>query len=136
MSQEQIEEIKKRIMHPDAEEFNIRRAPKRELEVFKKFANEEFLGDYGMAFREIVQTMLMRPSEFQPVFQLLEQHEQRLLALEGNTGQPEGEVFLERKTLSGRVIRYKQKEVRKVFVEGAGKVVEGGEENGRDIKTA
>jgi hypothetical protein len=119
---EQIEELKRRVIHPNATEINIRRLPKKELSIFKKFANEEFLGDYGMAFKELVQTMLVKPSEFGPVYEILNNHEQRICVLEGKGSSSPREVIHERRTLSGRVIRWKSKI--------------GGEDNGREKGSA
>lgn len=53
-----IEELKQRVLHPDATGFSIRRAPKKEVELFKDIANEEYLGDYGMLFKAMVNGFL------------------------------------------------------------------------------
>jgi hypothetical protein len=113
---EGINRLKDRFMHPDADSFNIRRAPKREIAVFKEYANKEFLGDYGMAFRDMVQKMLIEPSENALVLDIAEDHEQRLQALENPNPEKKEEtnvVWNEKKTISGRIIRWKSHEKKK-----------------------
>jgi len=54
MGNEHFEEIKRRVLHPNATTLNIKRVPKKEVQIFKDIANEEFLGDYGMLFKQMV----------------------------------------------------------------------------------
>jgi len=99
---EQIEQIKNKVFkHPKAVSFSMDRVPKDTIDVFKKFANDEFVGDYGMAFKKLVDRMLIEPEPFQQVYILLEDHEKRLAKLEGR----EPVKFRVRKTLSGREIK-------------------------------
>jgi hypothetical protein len=110
---EAINKLKDRFMHPDADSFNIRRAPKREIEVFKEYANKEFLGDYGMAFRDMVQKLLIEPTENALVLDIAEDHERRIQSLENPNPEEkkdENVIWKEKKTISGRVIRWKSKE--------------------------
>lgn len=51
---DKIEEIKKRVLHPEATTLSIRRVRKIDVCDFKCIADNEFLGDYGMAFKELM----------------------------------------------------------------------------------
>ena len=83
MSQEEIDTLKERIMHPKATSVSIKRVPKETEEAFKKFANDEFVGDYGMALKYLVDKVLIEPLPFQQVYAILEDHENRLAKIEG-----------------------------------------------------
>jgi hypothetical protein len=59
---EEIEDIKKRLFkNKDSEDFYMRRVPSKVVEIFKKYAFDEFCGDYGLAFKSIVEEMLIKP---------------------------------------------------------------------------
>lgn len=111
--QEGIESIKKKVFkHPNAVTLNIERVPKDTVEVFKKYANEEFVGDYGMALKKLVDTLLVEPDPLIQIHQVLSNHEERILKLEGHGVSETSEVssVRVRKTLSGRKIEIPVKE--------------------------
>lgn len=104
-----IDEIKKRVMiHPDATEFHIRRAPKKEIDIFKQFAQEQCLGDYGWAFSILVQEMIIKPQADMIHEEALANHEQRICSLEGKPiTDIERVEWRERKMVDGTVKRWK-----------------------------
>lgn len=55
---EQIEQIKEKMIHPKATSLNMARVPIQTAEIFKKFANDEFVGDYGQCLRAILEDAL------------------------------------------------------------------------------
>ena len=97
---EEIKEIKDKIIHPKATPLNMKRVPKESVDVFKKWANDEFVGDYGMAFKKLVDLVLVEPLPFQQINEALVDHEKRLAKIEGK--EPKKVRF--KKTLSGRKI--------------------------------
>lgn len=100
-----IEEIKRKVMHPGACEFHISRAPKKEVDIFKKYANEHYMGDYGALFKQLVQQMIVQPSQLEHVFAILEDMESRLENVEGkNTKQDNNKRV--KKTVSGQKIEW------------------------------
>ncbi len=94
------------MMHPKAASLSIKRVPKETVDTFKKYAEEEFVGDYGMALKKLVDVGLIEGNAFDKVQGVLEDHEQRLAKLE-NTDEKDVTVA---KTLSGREIKKSQKE--------------------------
>jgi len=98
---EEIENLKKKILHPNAVALDIRRVPKDTVEVFKQFANEHFVGDYGMTLKKLVDVVLIEPLPFQQIYGILEDHERRIAKLE-NTEPKKLRVI---KTISGREIK-------------------------------
>jgi hypothetical protein len=97
---EEIKGIRERIMHPKATSLNIKRAPKDSVDVFKKFANDQFVGDYGMAFKYLVDKLLIEPQPIVQLVEAIEDHEGRIAKLEGKPT----ENKKVRKMLSGREI--------------------------------
>lgn len=60
MSDEEIDKIIKKVFtHPNAEKLEIKRIPKNTVKIFKDFANEEFVGDYGMALKFMVDNFIV-----------------------------------------------------------------------------
>ena len=108
---EETEEIKKRVMvHPESMEFHIRRAPKKEIEIFKQFANQECLGDYGWAFSILIKEMLIKPQSDMVHEEALANHEERICALEGKPiGEVERTEWRERKMVDGTIKRWQVK---------------------------
>lgn len=107
MSEKGIEDIKKKMFrHPNAKNFSMERVPVDTIEVFKQFANDEYVGDYGMAFKKLVDSVLVDPPPFTELFGAIENHEQRLLRLEGKCV-PAGDTkkYRIRKTLGGKEIK-------------------------------
>jgi len=99
---EQIDKLKKKVFkHPNAVSFSMERVPKDIVDIFKKYANDEFVGDYGLAFKKLVDKMLIEPEPFQQVYTILEDHAKRLSKLEGS----DTPKFKIRKTLNGREIK-------------------------------
>lgn len=81
--EEKIEEIKKKIFrHPNATDLHIKRVPKDTVEVFKKFSNDEFVGDYGMAFKWMVDNLLVEDVRITQISAILQNHEERLSKIE------------------------------------------------------
>lgn len=101
---EEISDIKDKLIHPKATSFNMKRVPKESVDVFKKWANDEFVGDYGMAFKKLVDMVLVDPLPFQPIQEMLNNHEERLAKLENKS------PSIRAKTISGRIIKTTQKE--------------------------
>lgn len=106
---EGIKHIKDKVIkrhHPNAVSLSMERVPKDIVDVFKRFANDEFVGDYGLAFKSLVDHMLIEPSRFDQVYSLLEDHERRLSELEGKGVQKTRKI----KRLSGKVTEIPIKE--------------------------
>jgi len=98
--EEKIEEIKHKVFrHPDADSLLIKRIPKEAVKQFKQFANEHFVGDYGFAFKWMVDNLLVEDSRFIELYAILEKHEERLNSLQNVKDQP---PF--KRMLSGRKI--------------------------------
>ena len=97
---EEINKIKEKIIHPKATKFSMDRIPKDTVEVFKQYANDKFVGDYGMAFKRLVDLLLVEPLPFQQIYTFLEDHENRLAKLEGK----EPKKYKIKRTISGRKI--------------------------------
>jgi hypothetical protein len=74
---EKVEELRRRINPPD---LVINRVPKKELEWFKKTANDEFEGDYGMLLKWLIQGYM--PPEELFLQQKIEELENRINRLE------------------------------------------------------
>lgn len=109
---EEINKIKERVVHTRATSLSfIKRVPKATEEVFIKFSNDEFCGDYGMALKYLVDKVFVEPQPFEVLDKVLQQHEARLMKLEGaDKPQPK-----KHKVLSGRGIReqpQKQEEIK------------------------
>ena len=103
--EEKIEEIKKKIFrHPNATDLHIKRVPKNTVEIFKKFSNAEFVGDYGMAFKWMVDNLLVGDVRIEQITAVLQNHEGRLSGLENK--KPERVKTM----MSGRKIHLPSKE--------------------------
>jgi len=99
---EEIIKLKERVFrHPKAQTLNMERVPQDTLDVFKKFANDQFVGDYGMALKKLVDMVIVEPLPFEQIHAVLENHELRIAKLE--SGEPK--KVKEIKTLSGRRIK-------------------------------
>lgn len=96
-----LNKIKEKLKHPRATSLRIKRVPAKIVKVFKEYANEEFVGDYGMALRELVNTVLIDADKFQHVYDVLTEHEERLRKIEGKDHK---KVI---RTISGRKIKIK-----------------------------
>jgi len=72
-----IEELKSRASNAQGIFFS--RIPKREWEWFRKYAEEEWCNDYGLAFKSIIAGIIPPETE---AFTVLEDHELRLKRLE------------------------------------------------------
>lgn len=83
-NQEQIDQLKERVIykHPEADSLSMKRIPKKTAEIFKDFANKEFVGDYGMALKYLVDKVLIEPQAFAQIMTLVEDHEARLARIE------------------------------------------------------
>jgi hypothetical protein len=77
------------------------------VEILKKFANEQYVGDYGMTIKYLVDKVLVEPQPYQHMFAVLEDHESRLAKLEGT---PTEEKKFKIKKLNGRKIKIPIKE--------------------------
>ena len=84
----EIENIKKKVFrHPDSTDFYMKRVPIEVVKEFKDIANKEFLGDYGMCFKWILEGFKKGDPQ---VYAMLENHENRISDLEqGKVNQPE-----------------------------------------------
>lgn len=83
--------------------------PEKETKEFLLLAENEFDNNIGMAFKELLQALILRPEEFFNIYSILKEHEGRLGILEKNPEEEKDMQYTEKKTISGRVIRYKQK---------------------------
>jgi len=83
VDEEKIEDIKKNIFrHPNAENLHIKRIPKDTVKIFKKFSNDEFVGDYGMALKWLVDNLLVEDVRISHLTAVLQNHEGRLAEIE------------------------------------------------------
>ena len=98
---EEINQIKNKIVHPMSTFLNMKRVPKEAATVFKKWANDEFVGDYGMAFKYLVDKVLIEPQPYMTMNEVLKNHESRLNQLE-KTPEPEKP---KRRMINGRGLR-------------------------------
>ena len=96
---EEINKIKDRMIHPNATFLNMKRVPKESVDVFKKWANDEFVGDYGMAFKYLIDKLLIEPQPYMAIHEILKSHESRLNKLEQPIKKPK------RKMINGRGLR-------------------------------
>lgn len=96
---EQIEQIKEKMIHPKATSLNMARVPIQTAEIFKKFANDEFVGDYGIALKYLTDKLLVEPQPFIQIHEVLVDHESRLAKLEGSPDKKNVRVI---KTLDGK----------------------------------
>ena len=81
--EEKMEEIKRKVfVHPNATDLHIKRMPKETVEIFKEYANKKFVGDYGFAFKSLVDNNLVEDVKYSQLIGILDDHEQRLDALE------------------------------------------------------
>lgn len=104
-NQKKLEELGRRVFrHPLADSFEMKRVPKTTIETFKKFANEEFIGDYGMAFKYMVDNFLVEDARFLDIFRILNEHEQAISKLNGQPPAPQAKA---RTMLSGKQIATK-----------------------------
>lgn len=90
----------------------FKRVPEAEWKWFREFADKEFAGDYGMAFKWIVQGYMppentIIAEKLEEVLQKLKDFELRLMLLEGNQ---DNSAPGTRKMLSGRKIETKKVE--------------------------
>jgi len=106
---EEINKIKEKMIHPKAEYLNIKRVPVETVDIFKKFANDEYVGDYGMALKKLVDAVLVDPQPIDNAISILEDHEGRLSKLEGKD-KPIEKKFKTKKMMSGRKIKVPIKE--------------------------
>lgn len=80
---EEFEEIKKKVVrHPDSVDLYIKRLPKKTRDIFVEFANNEFVGDYGMALKAILEDYLIRGQQIGMLMSIAEEHESRIIELE------------------------------------------------------
>jgi hypothetical protein len=80
MMGDEIDEIKRKVFrHPDSTDLYMKRVQKEVADKFKKLANEQFLGDYGMCLKWLIESFNAPDPE---VYALLENHESRISNLE------------------------------------------------------
>lgn len=85
-----MDEVRHKIFHhPLSESMDIKRIPKQTVEIFKKFANEQFVGDYGFALKWMVDNLLVEDNRFQTIFSMLDDLNARLTTCEGKKTEPE-----------------------------------------------
>jgi len=104
---EQMEEIKERFIHPRATSLNIKRIPIDTVEKLKELANNEFVGDYGLAMKSVLDYYFEEQVRLVQIYGMIEDHERRLHNLES----PQTKKSI--KVLSGRGIRELPKEENK-----------------------
>jgi hypothetical protein len=81
--QEEIEAIGRQVFrHRNADTLYIKRVPKETLDMFTKFADENFIGDYGFCLKWLMDSLVKIDTQNQ-MLALLQDHEARLGALEG-----------------------------------------------------
>lgn len=70
MSTEQIEQVRKFIKEhkPD---LSISRVPPKTLEIFKRFADENFCSDYGMALKALIDNQIIFNNIFSAIDELM-----------------------------------------------------------------
>lgn len=54
--------------HPEATAFSMSRVPKKEVDAFKDYADKHFLGDYGMAFKILVDDYIIGPDKLAHIY--------------------------------------------------------------------
>lgn len=82
---EEIEEIKKKVVrHPDAVDLYIKRLPKKTRDLFVEFANNEFVGDYGAALHILLREFFINGEKINAILMAIDDHENRICALESN----------------------------------------------------
>ncbi len=102
-SVEEIKRIRKMIWEKKPD-LVISRVPKPTLERFKKLANDEFAGDYGMALKWCFDySTLIYPSLID-IVSILNEHETRIAKLEGKPSQRKIRL------LSGKVLEVNRNE--------------------------
>ena len=100
--EEKMEEIKRKVFrHPNATDLYIKRISKKTAEAFKKFANDEFVGDYGSAIQWLVNNFIIEDPRFAQIHLVLDNHEERLTKIEGKK-EPKYKV---KTMMSGRKIK-------------------------------
>lgn len=103
-----MEKIKERILHPTATSLSLKRVPIPTADLFKKYANDEFVGDYGLCLKKLVDMVLVDGGIYSQFQDILADHEERISKLESpQTPKPKFKV---RKTISGREIKVPVKE--------------------------
>ena len=100
---EEIQGLKEKILHPKAQFFHMARVPNETIDVFKKHANDHFCGDYGLCFAALVNKVLVEPQMYDHIYQIMQDHENRLSQLENNDTKPK--II---KTINGRELRRKE----------------------------
>jgi len=80
--QEEIEALSKQVFrHRNAETLYIKRVPKETVDVFTKFADENFIGDYGFCLKWLLDNLVKNDMLSQAIA-VLQDHEARLAVLE------------------------------------------------------
>lgn len=104
---QKLEDIGRRVFrHPNAESFEMKRVPKDTIEIFKKLANEEFVGDYGFCFKAVLEgylEYLTEDSRFAAILQVISEHEARLAELEGKSDPEAPKTVPGKMMLSGKI---------------------------------
>jgi hypothetical protein len=78
----EIEDIKKKVFrHPDSTDLYMKRVSKQVVNEFKELANSQFLGDYGVCLKWLIEGFKKKDQE---VYAFLENHEERISNLEEN----------------------------------------------------
>jgi len=87
---EEIQELKNRILAKHkagkitSDELRMTRVPMPAIKIFKEFAFKEFCGDYGMAFRDLVEKKLVLEPYLNSIIAMIQELDERLSKLEGN----------------------------------------------------
>lgn len=81
--EEELQAIGRQVFrHRNADTLYIKRVPKETLDMFTKFADENFIGDYGFCLKWLLDNMVKGDMQNQTLA-ILQDHETRLGALEG-----------------------------------------------------
>lgn len=93
MDEEKIEEIKEKVFrHPKATDLYIKRIPIDAAGTFKQYANDHFVGDYGLCLKSLIDEKLAKDEAFIEIGQelaavcaVIDEHEKRICALESKS---------------------------------------------------
>lgn len=108
----ELEKIRKQVFkHPNAETLEISRIPKKTVIAFKEFANEEYVGDYGMSLKGLLDHYLNREYQFNEIYARLNDLNERIELILNNQDTKDKEESYKYVTMgNGKKIRVLKKE--------------------------
>jgi len=98
MRDEEIDHIIKKVFtHPNAEKLEIKRIPKDTVKYFKDFANAQFVGDYGMALKYLVDNLIVSDPRIEEIWMAIEDIRAQLSIINEMPPPPENQEIKEEK---------------------------------------